>query len=388
MTIPPVLNPHRVTTAQGTWTLTGCLPPGRALTTISVSSPSFVIGRKTGVDLPLASPCVSGRHAEILQVGNHLFVRDLNSTNGTFVNRRRVYQPTPVASGDHIEVADVEFRLEFQPSPNAPSDTQILKKTNQVLDAFESDWILSQFEDLMSLRAIQPYYQPIVSMEDDSIMGFEALARSTICGLENPAQLFQTAKLVNREAELSILCRQRAAECSQWMAPSDLVFINTHPLESLNVDVLPCVRRLRNQYPDVKIVVEVHEGAVQSPDLMREFAAELRDHEVGVAYDDFGAGQSRLTELTLVPPDFLKFDAGLIRNLDQATAQHHRMLSMLIDVAKDSNTQVLAEGIETAEEAEVCRDLGFDCAQGYYFGRPAPTTDRSAWDTQPIHVRQ
>lgn len=382
MTFQSALKTAPDTNATGAWSLVGCLPPSGMLTTIPVQTPSFVIGRKVSADLQLASHCVSGRHCEILQIGEHLFVRDLGSTNGTFINRRRVIQPTPISAGDHIEIADVEFRLEYSSPSRDYSDTQLLNKTNQVMDAFDSNWILSQFDELMRCRSIQPFYQPIVSLSDEQVIGFEALARSTVCGLESPARLFQAAKTINREVDLSVLCRQRAVECADWMRSVDGLFINTHPMESLTEVVLPCISNLRQCHPRANIVVEVHEGAVQDLNVMREFAKVLRGQGVKIAYDDFGAGQSRLAELTMVPPDYLKFDASLIHDIDKAAPQHRRMLSMLIELAKDSATQVLAEGVETAEEAAVCKELGFDLGQGFYFGRPAPVTEQRRMTTQ------
>jgi EAL domain-containing protein (putative c-di-GMP-specific phosphodiesterase class I) len=353
--------------------LVGCLPPGRVLSRFKVSPPSFVIGRRTGVDLQLASPCVSGRHAEILCVGEHLFVRDLGSTNGTFVNRRRVTQPTPIAAGDHIEIADVEFRLELESAETQLDETvRVQKKTSPVLDALDSDWILSQFDTLVGTRAITPYYQPIVNLREGKTIGYEALARTQLCGLETPALLFQTAQLVNQEASLSILCRQRAVEDSIALPEEALLFVNTHPAESLDVDVLPSLVRLRQSFPWVQLVVEIHEGAAATCYGIQDFADRLRSNGIKLAYDDFGAGQSRLLELATAPADFLKFDRGLIRNLSRNQGKQRQLVKMLVQVALDSGTVPLAEGVETAEEAEACLELGFQLAQGYFFGHPAP----------------
>jgi EAL domain-containing protein (putative c-di-GMP-specific phosphodiesterase class I) len=100
--------------------------------------------------------------------------------------------------------------------------------------------------------------------------------------------------------------------------------------------------------------------------------SELRELNIGLAYDDFGAGQTRLSELIEAPPDYLKFDISLIRNLDSASPERRRTLESLVNVALDLGVNPLAEGIETEGEAEVCRQLGFLTAQGFYFGRPAP----------------
>ncbi len=364
--LPTTGSSNRVETG---WCLTGCLPPARTLSSIVVDSDSFVIGRRPGVNMQVASVRVSGRHAEILRIGDHLLIRDLGSTNGTFVNRRRVRQPTPIGDGDHIEIADLEFRLEYHRSQSSDS-TLNMKKTAACVDTMESDWVLSQFERLIREREVTAYFQPLISLQDNSVIGYEALARSTVPGLENPGLMFQTAQMVSREVELSLICRQRALEGALKLAPGARIFVNTHPLESPSVDLIPSIHLLRNKYPNIPMVVEIHEGAVLDERTMSETAKALRDLNVELAYDDFGAGQARLVELVRVPPDYLKFDMCLIRNIDKADAQQRRMLKMLVDMANDIPTITLAEGIETAEEAEACRDLGFHLAQGYHFGKP------------------
>jgi EAL domain-containing protein (putative c-di-GMP-specific phosphodiesterase class I) len=89
---------------------------------------------------------------------------------------------------------------------------------------------------------------------------------------------------------------------------------------------------------------------------------------MSLAYDDFGAGQARLLELSEAPPDFLKLSMRLIHGIDQAPSSRHRVLRSLVALARDLGTKTIAEGIETPGEAAVCADLGFDLAQGYHFG--------------------
>ncbi|MFG0294264.1 MAG: EAL domain-containing protein, partial [Maioricimonas sp. JB045] len=329
---------------------------------------------RQGVARKLGSMRVSGRHAEIVSISGNLFRRDLNRTNGTFVNRKRITQPTPIATGDHIELADMEFRVEHRDpvteSTSADSNG-CMRQTIQEIDSFESEWVLTQFDELIRQRAITPAFQPIVAFDTRETIGYEALARSSMTGLETPGTMFHTASLVNREAELSMLCRQRAVECGRLLGQENRIFVNTHPLECLCVDVMPSLKILRKNFPDVQMVVEVHERAIDDLHAFREFTAELGDLGIELAYDDFGAGRARLLELVEVPPQFLKFDAGLIRRIHEASEHQRKLLKMLVEIARDSHTRTLAEGIETREEADVCREIGFDYAQGYYLGRPS-----------------
>ena len=340
---------------------------------IGIDTDSFTIGRRQSVHLPLKSLRVSGRHAELLLVGEHLFIRDLGSTNGTFVNGERLHRTRRVREGDHIEFADIEFRVEFdEPQPVEPDLLETLKKTNACVDSMDSAWVFSQFNRLIDDRLVVPHYQPIVRMSDLAITAVEALARSSLSGLGNPKLMFDTADLLGRSVELSTVCRDRAIEVMRPIASEFMLFVNTHPDEDLEQDVLPHLRAIREHCPELQLVLEVHEAAVHDVRQMREFTARLNVCGVLLAYDDFGAGRSRLLELVQAPPHILKFDIELIRNIDSAPVHQRRMLKLLVEMTRDFSTATLAEGIETAAEAEVCRELGFDFGQGYLYGRPMP----------------
>jgi EAL domain-containing protein (putative c-di-GMP-specific phosphodiesterase class I) len=123
--------------------------------------------------------------------------------------------------------------------------------------------------------------------------------------------------------------------------------------------------------PQHPVTLEIHEKAVTDPGLMKEFISALRSLNIRLAYDDFGAGQSRLLDLVEVPPDYLKFDISLIHNIHKIAAKQ-QMVEVLVRMVQDFGVLALAEGIESAEEAHVCEQLGFAFAQGYFFGKPAP----------------
>jgi EAL domain-containing protein (putative c-di-GMP-specific phosphodiesterase class I) len=118
-----------------------------------------------------------------------------------------------------------------------------------------------------------------------------------------------------------------------------------------------------------RVVLEVHEGVVTDLPGMRRLREQLNGLGMGLAYDDFGAGQSRLTELAEVPPDFIKLDMSLIRGIDAAVARQDLVLA-LTRVMADLGIRIIAEGIETAEEAKTCLDLGCNFGQGFLFGHP------------------
>ena len=111
---------------------------------------------------------------------------------------------------------------------------------------------------------------------------------------------------------------------------------------------------------------------------MRKLREALDGLSIQLAYDDFGAGQARLVDLIEVPPDYLKFDICLVRDIHKAGEPRRQMLETLVRMAHDLGVAVLAEGVECQAEGDVCSQLGFDFAQGYHYGKPAPIRQPAA----------
>ena len=123
--------------------------------------------------------------------------------------------------------------------------------------------------------------------------------------------------------------------------------------------------------PDLAITVEISEKAITDVKQMASLKSRLGEIDIELAYDDFGSGQARFLELAEVPPHVLKFDAVLVRDIHRRPKSLYKVVQTLVAMASDLGIQTLAEGIENAEEAEVCAQVGFRFAQGYHFGRPA-----------------
>jgi EAL domain-containing protein (putative c-di-GMP-specific phosphodiesterase class I) len=168
------------------------------------------------------------------------------------------------------------------------------------------------------------------------------------------------------------MMRSEGVRCAAGLPDNPLMFANTHPAELHEQGVLEfSLRELRELAPTARLVLEIHEAAVTCVRQMRELRSVLNDLNIGLAYDDFGAGQARLVELGEVPPDYLKFDIELIHEIDRASPERQRMLASLVRVVGDLGIASLAEGVETAAEHTACCQMGFDLAQGFYYGKAA-----------------
>ena len=324
----------------------------------------FSVGRKPGCGLQLNNRTVSGHHADLYLDRGQMWVLDRQSTNGTYVNGRRITEATPLREEDLLQFADMAFRVKCE---QRVTTCQTLQE-----DVCDQALALVQFDRLMENKLVTPFFQPILEMQTSRLIGYEVLARSRLFGLESCAAMFNAAARMNMEVELSRLLRWEGIREGLMFPPNTQLFVNTHPLEIRREGLIESLAQVRQLSQEVPIVLEIHEAAVTNPSEMREMRARLRALKIGIAYDDFGAGQTRLSELVEAPPDYLKFDISLIRKIDQATPERIRMLKSLINMVIDLGIQPLAEGVETQEEAAACRELGFTSAQGYHFGRPAP----------------
>jgi EAL domain-containing protein (putative c-di-GMP-specific phosphodiesterase class I) len=329
----------------------------------------FTIGRGTTAHYCINSRHVSKEHAQIIQIDGEIRIRDLGSTNGTFVNGQRV-QEAALVHGDIIHVAHKEFR--FGNEAAAPSTGGELAMTAHADSPLPSSLIQNvQFmRELLHGQSVKTLFQPIVDLRTRAPLGFEALGRGTHEQLSpNPVFLFSVAAQCGLATELSRLFRCVAVVEATRLPAETHLFLNLHPAELREGKLLETLEGVPEALSGRRVVLEFHEEAVADAAAMGQLRDELHKMGIGLAYDDFGVGQARLTELAEVPPDFIKLDKTLIRDIHTAPARQE-LVRALVRVSTDLGIRLIAEGIERAEEMEVCIDLGCHFGQGYYFGRP------------------
>jgi EAL domain-containing protein (putative c-di-GMP-specific phosphodiesterase class I) len=346
------------------WCLSECGPADFAPRVVTLESFPFLIGRLPSSSLCLRAPNISKQHAEIVLQRGRLSVRDLNSTNGTFVNEEPVLSLTPLLEGDLLQFATEAYRVQrHEPRAHLRSVAQAS------LVQAES---LCQFDRLMSQQAVVPHFQPIVTLAGCHVVGYELLARSSLSGLESPAAMFEAAERLNQEVALSVMLRRAGIQAGLQLPGRPTLYVNTHPKELGAPELFHSLEEIRRCAPAQPITIEVHEAAVADERVLLDLRQVARNLDMQLAYDDFGAGQSRLDELARVAPDCVKFDMRLIRDLHQATAERRLVTARLVELVRDLGISPLAEGVESEAEAATCQEIGFELAQGYFFGRPAP----------------
>lgn len=225
-------------------------------------------------------------------------------------------------------------------------------------------------------------FQPIVSLSDLAVFGFEALSTTRGgSGIEGAEMLFALADEAHLATQLDRVCRRRAlAEARRWLAGARL-FINTNPrtIEEIGTRDDPLAYLFQGSGVNPRgVVLEITErSAIGNIAAFEATLDQFRSAGVGVAVDDAGAGYASLNTIARLKPEFLKFDMALVRDIDKDRVKQE-LLATVQDLARRVNARVIAEGIETPAEFETLRSFGVDYGQGYLIGKPMRSQDLEA----------
>ena len=285
----------------GGWYLESFVQDGRTLTRLPIRSLPFKVGRREVAHLTLSSDLVSKDHAEIYGDKRGLRVRDLGSTNGTFINHQPV-EDAPLAEGDVVHFASFEFRLARRPPAEEETEEKgtVRIQVIRLPDRFGGE--APKLRSLLREAPLTTVFQSIVRLADGSIFAHEALGRGAHRDLpESPHELLQLAELVEEQVPLSRRFRHRACEMAPGRSEVGHLFLNLHPSEIDRPDLMDDIRALQATVPGRQLTLELHESAVTHPGRVLELRAALADTGMSLAYDDFGAGQARLLELSEAP---------------------------------------------------------------------------------------
>ena len=232
------------------------------------------------------------------------------------------------------------------------------------------------------MQRFRPHYQPIVSLRDGSVKGVEALMRweHPERGLLTPGAFLAAFD----DAELALKLGERLIECvladyrlmhGAGLAPS-YIAIN---ISSAMARLPDLDRRLLDQLaeggmPSSRLCVELTETLLfgEHAELIGATVRRLHDSGVKIALDDFGTGYASLTHLQKFPVDSIKIDQSFVRSIATDPGSQ-AITSAVLELGRRLGKDVIAEGVETMEHAEILRAAGCRQAQGFYFARPMPT---------------
>ena len=307
-----------------------------------------------------------------MQDADRYLLRDLSSTNGTFVNGKRIDE-VPLVSGDIIHVAHWEFC--FCVGPSIGSLGHNTASLTQRTDLHEKESLIrlnNQLRQLISDESVAILFQAIVDLRTSEIVGFEALGRGRHHQLhQSPTKLFELAEKCELEGDLCRLFRAQAVKIGAGLPRHFRLFVNLHPSELCRAASLASLKQIPPREEDRRqLVIEVSEQAATSVAELRTLKQRLEELGIEIAYDDFGAGQARLLEIAECPPHFLKLDRGLVQAMECSETSREMVRSFLTAIS-GLGIQVIAEGIESERAADICLQAGCHLGQGFLYARPA-----------------
>jgi EAL domain-containing protein (putative c-di-GMP-specific phosphodiesterase class I) len=248
---------------------------------------------------------------------------------------------------------------------------------------------MSIIKELISNGNIRTRFQPVFSLRNCSLIGFEALSYAETDSETIPAgDLFRRAVEERQLLALDRECRRSAIDNFARLRfdESSMLFIN---IESSVIDrstlgsghiINQC--KASGVRPE-NIVIEIIEANVQDESILKRFSDNYRDLGFSIAIDDVGEGYSNLNRIALLKPDIIKADRALAGGIN-SDYMKQKIVSSLANLSRNIGALFLMEGIETEEEAVSAFCLGADMVQGYHFAKPGDLAADAVAGSFPI----
>jgi EAL domain-containing protein (putative c-di-GMP-specific phosphodiesterase class I) len=214
--------------------------------------------------------------------------------------------------------------------------------------------------------------QPIVDLASGDRVGAEALSRFPAEWGKAPDVCFEEAHSIGQGHVLELLALERAAEHLDRVG--GYVAMNVSPATLLT----PECGELLGRLPLQRVLLELSEhDQVEDYDALDAALAPHRANGLRLAIDDVGAGFSSLRHIVVTSPDVIKIDRSIVTGLNSDPVLS-KLVQSLVEFGHGCRVRVVAEGVETVDEAAALRSLGVDYGQGWHFGRPGPPDALSA----------
>ncbi len=222
--------------------------------------------------------------------------------------------------------------------------------------------------------SVRPHYQPIISLQNGELLGFEALARwrDPELGYVSPAEFIMLAEQQGFISQLTERLLQHAARAASAWPENLFLSFNLSSAElgdaSTAGRVIETVKKAG--LVPTRLQLEVTETAMMSdPETASLVIDELAEAGIGISMDDFGTGQSSLGRLRELHLDKVKIDRSFVTEIGKERPAEH-IVKAIIGMCSGLELTVIAEGIEDIAQAERLKRFGCHAGQGYLFGKP------------------
>ena len=349
-------------------------PPEQAI----LDKSPFVIGRGESADLQVVSHGVSREHATIVSEGRLCRIRDLGSTNGTFVNGQRIRE-ADLRDGDMVQVANVElvFYVGKAPSrqtmvtqvlpPDADADGDAAEDPRDLANDLRRG--VRRLHEMLVCGCVPGRCKPIVDLRQGDLAGYEVLDDEALPpGLGNdPLRPTIPGRVATRVRHLR---RMRGIEQAMAAAGEKFVLLSVQPAEIASGKFLEWASALCELVPDAnRLVLAVPSGAVKEAAQALALGGRLRELGVAVALFNLGGKDAGAALLEEIRPEFARLAASLICGA-AGNSPNSRALQTMIRTAAENGTRVIAAGIGSPAERAACVEAGCALGQGTLFEEP------------------
>lgn len=245
------------------------------------------------------------------------------------------------------------------------------------VEAYERMQIEMDLRRAIERDQLHLVYQPIVTLRERALAGFEALLRwrHPSRGPISPSAFIPIAEETGSILEIGEWVLDRVCrDLTEWRHKLDDTIVNVN-LSAMQIQQNGIVRRIDqivrgNGVPARRVRLEVTETAIAAqPEIAARTLHEVRALGIQLCIDDFGVGYSSLVSLLRYPFTSLKIDRSLIAGI-ASSLEHREMVTAVTTLARNLGLDVVAEGVETAEQLAVLEQIGVDYVQGFYLARP------------------
>jgi len=226
-----------------------------------------------------------------------------------------------------------------------------------------------QLNEVLSGSGLNLAIQPIIRASTSKIFGYEMLLRSNHPTLDGPGPVLAAAERHGMLRELGSVVVARAAEWLMRLPDDTRIFMNLHPQELVDATALSTRMEVLQLWSE-RVVLEITERSEVGQNFSWEAALErVKAMGFQIAVDDLGSGYAALSMLAELQPHFMKVDMSIVRNVHEDDHKR-RLVDLLCSFAEATGSEMVAEGVETEEEATALAEAGVDLLQGYLYGEP------------------
>lgn len=342
---------------------------------ISTRGPGTIIGEMAIVDeAPRVATVKALKDCKMLEITREDFAQRLKSSDPVI---QMISQVILTRFRDTLTRAEILHESAAVPPP------EILERNYATQsDVVESVKIANEFKHALENDQLELHYQPIIDLDRGDVIGFEALMRWThpekgfispgifIPIAEKSGLIIEASKWALKES-CAALKRIESALGQKEKLYVSVNFSSHDFVESGFVENTIGTTAASGLKP-WQIKLEITERLLmQQPDNAKDTLQKCRDAGMGIAIDDFGTGYSSLSYLYYFPIQTLKIDQSFIRAMEKDN-RSLELVRSIIGLGQNMGLNIIAEGVETREEAAILRDMGCEAAQGYHFAKPLP----------------